>query len=144
MATESLQVLSLLEPKTVSLIVFTLFSSLRIVSYVPQIFKVARDGNGASAISYATWSLWTGANLATALYACVNLGDVFLATVSCLYAGCCIAVIALTMVKRRHMRLRRSEAGAPAGPSVKAEKDDACRAKCEQYRIRTKLERISC
>ena len=54
---------------------FTLFSSLRVVSYFPQIHRVALDGNGASAISYSTWSLWTCANVATALYAAINLRD---------------------------------------------------------------------
>jgi hypothetical protein len=78
------------------------FSGLRIVSYMPQIWRVARDRNGASAISsYVTWSLWTGANLTTALYAFVNLGDLYLALVSLVYAACCTAVIALTVLKRQ-------------------------------------------
>jgi energy-converting hydrogenase Eha subunit G len=79
---------------------FAGFSGLRIFSYLPQIHKVANDPNGASAISYATWSLWTGANLATALYAFANLGDLLLAGVSMVYAVCCATVIGLTMVKR--------------------------------------------
>jgi hypothetical protein len=61
------------ELSQLTLIAFTAFSSLRIVSYVPQIAKVAADNNGASAIAYSTWSLWTLANIATALYAAVNL-----------------------------------------------------------------------
>ena len=36
---------------------FAFFSSLRVVSYLPQIIKVASDTNGASAISYSTWAL---------------------------------------------------------------------------------------
>ena len=81
-------------------IVFVTFSSVRIFSYVPQIYRVARDPNGASAISYATWGLWTAANAATALYAVVNLQDRWLATVSVLYATCCLSVITLTWLKR--------------------------------------------
>jgi hypothetical protein len=90
------------ELSQLTLIAFTAFSSLRIVSYVPQIAKVAADNNGASAIAYSTWSLWTLANIATALYSAVNLQDVYLSVVSGVYAACCAIVIALTMIKRRH------------------------------------------
>jgi len=89
-----------------SFVLFTVFSSLRIVSYIPQIRRVALDDNGASAISYSTWMLWTSANLATALYASVNLGDTYLAAVSGIYAACCSVVIVLTMLKRRWLRMR--------------------------------------
>ena len=47
-----------------------------------------------------TWSLWTGANLATALYAFADLGDIYLAGVSMVYAVGCATVIVLTMAKR--------------------------------------------
>jgi hypothetical protein len=73
---------------------------LRVVSYLPQIMKVACDKNGASAISCATWSLWIGANLSTSFYAVTNLHDAYLSVVSTLYALCCIIVILLTMAKR--------------------------------------------
>jgi hypothetical protein len=82
-------------------LLFAAFSSIRIVSYVPQIRKVASDMHGATAISYSTWGLWTAANVATAAYALVNLGDTYLAAVSALYAGCCLTVIGLTASKRR-------------------------------------------
>jgi murein DD-endopeptidase MepM/ murein hydrolase activator NlpD len=89
---------------SITFLLFTLFSSLRVVSYVPQIHKVALDCNGASAISYSTWSLWTCANIATALYAAINLRDAYLSAVSGIYAVCCVVVIALTMLKRRRLR----------------------------------------
>jgi len=82
-------------------LLFAAFSSIRIFSYVPQIRKVAADMHGATAISYSTWTLWAAANVATAAYALVNLGDTYLASVSALYAGCCLTVIALTAAKRR-------------------------------------------
>lgn len=90
-----------METSSLTFLLFTMFSGLRIFSYVPQIRRVARDVNGASAISYSTWALWTGANIATALYALTNLGEIYLAFVSTVYAGCCITVIVLTMLKRR-------------------------------------------
>jgi hypothetical protein len=102
-----------MELSAFSFLLFTLFSGLRIVSYIPQIRKVATDTNGASAISYATWGLWTGANIATALYAAVNLGDGYLAAVSALYACCCITVIMLTAVKRRRLQTVRHSPSTP-------------------------------
>jgi hypothetical protein len=92
----------------VSFLLFAAFSSLRMVSYLPQIYSVATDKNGASAISYSTWVLWVAANSTTALYAFNNLNDRYLAFVSVVYAGCCVSVILLTAVKRRSHRLSTS------------------------------------
>src|SRR5262245_823020 len=90
-----------MELSDVALLLFVMFSSLRIISYLPQIYRVAADENGASAISYSTWTLWVGANVSTALYAGINLRDPYLAFVSIIYAICCVTVIILTAIKRR-------------------------------------------
>ena len=79
---------------------FAVFSGLRTISYVPQIVRIAKDRNGASAISYPTWLLWTGAHVSTAMYAATNLNDVWLALGSSIYGMCCIVVIVLTTFKR--------------------------------------------
>jgi hypothetical protein len=79
---------------------FAAFSGLRTIAYVPQIVRIAKDCNGASAISYPTWLLWTGAHASTGLYAGMNLNDVWLAAGSSIYALCCIVVVALTAIKR--------------------------------------------
>jgi hypothetical protein len=87
----------------ISLGAFSAFSGLRLVSYFPQIYRVAHDANGASAISYSTWLMWTGSHLSTGFYAAINLGDRLLAACSGLYALCCILVIVMTAIKRwRH------------------------------------------
>jgi hypothetical protein len=65
---------------------FAAFSGLRTACYVPQIVRIARDRNGASAISCPTWLLWTGAHASTGLYAAMNLNDVWLAVGSSIYA----------------------------------------------------------
>ena len=44
--------------------------------------------------------LWTCANASTAAYAAMNLGDLWLAAVSSVFALCCLVVIALTAIKR--------------------------------------------
>jgi hypothetical protein len=90
-------------------LLFTAFSGLRVFSYVPQIRKVARDTNGASAISYSTWLCGQGRFTAAALYATINLGDTYLACVSALYAGCCLIVIVVTKLKRRVMGALRAQ-----------------------------------
>src|SRR5262245_48744621 len=86
---------------------FTIFNGLRIVSYLPQIYRVAVDPYGASTIAYSTWFLWIAANAATALYAICNLLAPALATINLTNALCCVAVILLTAHKRRAFRLKQ-------------------------------------
>lgn len=93
--------------------VFAAFSVVRVVSYVPQIMRIAQDRNGASAISYATWSIWFGANVATALYGALSLHDLWLTCVSASYGLCCAIVIILTARKR--LSFRRKQRDAVAG-----------------------------
>ena len=112
----------------IALLLFTVFSSLRIISYGPQIRKVALDGNGATAISYSTWSLWTCANLATALYAAINLHDLYLSAVSIVYATCCIVVILLTMLKRRRLSIASAGADKVLASTVDPERNAAVEA----------------
>jgi hypothetical protein len=93
-----------------TLLAFTACSGLRLISYVPQILKVARDSSGASAIAYSTWVMWTGCHVSTGIYAGVNLGDRVLAITSALYAFCCVAIIVLTAVKRHRFGASRKRA----------------------------------
>jgi|EndMetStandDraft_5_1072996.scaffolds.fasta_scaffold63781_1 DMSO reductase anchor subunit len=91
-------------------VAFGLFNVLRLASYFPQIVAVARDQNGATAISFSCWSIWIGANTSTAFYAWVNLGDVTLATVSAFSAACCAAVLLLAAYRRTATRAHQSVA----------------------------------
>jgi hypothetical protein len=100
---------------SITLALFSVFNMLRVVSYLPQILKVARDVEGAKAISYVTWALWIAANASTALYAHVNLGDPTLCVINAANAACCGIVLALTVWKRRQF-LDQSAPNARARP----------------------------
>jgi hypothetical protein len=99
-----------LEEATLAL--FAACNGLRIVAYLPQIRKAATDENGASAISYTTWSVFLLANLSTVAYAIVNRSDWGLAACFAINAVCCLAIVAVAYCKRRD-HARRQRYGRP-------------------------------
>src|SRR5918992_4694133 len=100
---------------------FAACNSLRIFAYIRQICKAASDENGASAISYTTWSLFLLAHLSTVSYSIVNRADWWLAACFALNAACCLAIVAITYGKRRHY-LRQSQSMLPASKRSRAER----------------------
>jgi hypothetical protein len=84
-----------------ALLAYACCNALRVFSYIPQIVRIARDCEGAKAISLATWGLWVAANGSTVLYAWINLGDVPLALLNGFNTFACVIVMALTVWKRR-------------------------------------------
>ncbi len=85
---------------------FTVINSLRILAYIPQMLTAAKDANGASGVSYATWLLFLVSHLTTITYAVVYLGDPVMALIFAGNALACSAVIAITFVKRRRYAVR--------------------------------------
>lgn len=84
----------------------TVFNALRLVSHLPQIYRIARDTTGSGAISYSTWILWTAANSSTAIYSLTNPGHIMLAWTNGLNALCCAIAIILTVFKQRQSHVR--------------------------------------
>lgn len=89
---------------------FTVVNSLRILAYVPQMLSAAKCGNGASGISFTTWFMFLASHLTTVVYAIVCLGDLAMALVFFTNGLACLAILAITLIKRRrHARRRVSD-----------------------------------
>ncbi|MBL0354044.1 MAG: hypothetical protein IPP03_15820 [Dechloromonas sp.] len=85
---------------------FTFMNSIRIFAYLPQIIKVTKDENGASAISYSTWALFFLSHLATVAYAVFCVGDPVMALIFFGNASACFVLLLATFVKRRNHAIR--------------------------------------
>ena len=83
---------------------FTAINAVRVLAYVPQIVKAARDENGATGISYTTWGLFFLSHLTTIVYAVVCQGDAIMALIFLGNAVACLAIVAVTLIKRRNYR----------------------------------------
>jgi uncharacterized protein with PQ loop repeat len=98
----------------ITLALFAACNTIRVVAYVPQIFKAATDKNGASSISCTTWTLFLIANVSTVAYALVNRADWALAVCFSINAVCCVAILAVAYWKRRSHARRSHSTDRPA------------------------------
>ena len=87
---------------TLAFTLFTFMNSIRIFAYVPQLLKVTEDRNGASAISYSTWILFFLSHLTTVTFAIFYVGDLVMALIFSGNALACLAILLVTLVKRRN------------------------------------------
>jgi hypothetical protein len=88
----------------VTLLAFTTCNTVRVVAYLPQIWKVATDPHGARAISFVTWGLFLASNVATVAYAWVNRGDAIMAALFVANGAGCLTVLALAAWQRAPFR----------------------------------------
>jgi hypothetical protein len=88
----------------VTLAVFTLSNSVRVLAYVPQITKAATDQGGAKAISFGTWGLFLVSNISAVAYALVNKGDWTLAAMFLANAAGCATILSIAAWKRSRYR----------------------------------------
>src|SRR3954454_5315924 len=94
-----------------ALALFAVCNSLRVFAYVPQIVSIARDQNGASAVSCTTWCLFALSHVSTMGYAVLALNDWGMAEIFGANTACCIIILGLTGVRRaRYRRTKRSPA----------------------------------
>ncbi len=93
-------------PADITLAAFTLCNSLRVLAYLPQIARAARDPGGAQAISFATWGLFLLSNVSAVAYALVNKDDWTMAAVFLANGLGCTAILSIGAWKRAHYRRR--------------------------------------
>jgi uncharacterized protein with PQ loop repeat len=92
----------------VALVVFTACNTARVFAYLPQMVKISRDRQGASAISYTTWVLFSVSHLSTTAYAVLVLNDWRMAAVFAANTLCCIIIVALTVRRRAAFQMAQS------------------------------------
>jgi hypothetical protein len=97
----------------ITLTAFTLCNSLRIVAYVPQIAKAARDRSGAQAISFGTWGLFLVSHASATAYALVNTNDWTMASIFLGNAIGCGMILLITAWKRARHRQKLAIVPAP-------------------------------
>jgi hypothetical protein len=96
----------------ITLAAFTLCNSLRVVAYLPQITRAARDRGGAQSVSFATWSLFLFSNVSAVAYALVNKGDWTMASMFLANAVGCTAILLIGAWKRARHRCSDTQAKA--------------------------------
>jgi len=90
----------------ITLAVFTVCNTLRVLAYGPQIIKAATDRGGVEAISFTTWGLFLLSNVSAVAYALVNMGDWTMATMFLGNAIGCTIILAIGAWKRLQHRNR--------------------------------------
>ena len=81
--------------------VYVVTNSLRVLFYAPQIRAVLKAEDGAKALSIATWSFWTFANLTATLYGWFVLRD---GAFCAIFAGNLACTAAVTLIAARKRR----------------------------------------
>ena len=90
----------------ITLAVFTVCNSLRVLAYGPQIIKAATDRGGVEAVSFMTWGLFLLSNVSAVAYALVNMADWTMATMFLGNAVGCAIILAIGAWKRLQHRNR--------------------------------------
>jgi hypothetical protein len=93
----------------ITLALFTVCNSLRVLAYAPQIVKAAADRGGVEAISFMTWGLFLLSNVSGVSYALVNMADWTMATMFVGNAAGCTIILLIGAWKRLQHRNRFSD-----------------------------------
>lgn len=95
-----------MELETITLALFSACNAVRVVAYIPQIYKAATDADGARGVSQATWSMFLVAHLSTIAYALVNRADPGLALCFAGNAAGCTAILWIAFRRGRRAAAR--------------------------------------
>jgi hypothetical protein len=114
-------------PADITLAIFTICNSLRVLAYAPQIIKAAADRGGVEAISFMTWGLFLLSNVSAVAYALVNMSDWTMAAMFLGNAAGCSIILVIGAWKRLQHRNRfpngltdrvRDQAGKTLAPQT--------------------------
>ncbi|HWB45850.1 MAG TPA: PQ-loop domain-containing transporter [Hyphomicrobiaceae bacterium] len=94
------------------LLFFTVCNGLRLLAYVPQIVRAARDRTGVEALSFSTWALFLIANVSAVAYALVNKDDWAMAIVFLGNGLGCTTILLVGVWKRLEHRKKARGRGA--------------------------------
>jgi uncharacterized protein with PQ loop repeat len=114
-------------PADIALGVFTVCNTARVFAYLPQIVKIGRDTQGATAISYTTWALFGVSHLSTVTYAVLVVDDWRMAAVFAANTLCCLVILGLTAWKRAVFKAARKVIEAAVPSTEHADRADAPR-----------------
>lgn len=84
----------------IAVAVFAISNSIRVLAYIPQIVRGARDRDGAAAVSCLTWFLFAVSHFSTVAYAIIVIEDWRMAAIFCINMLACLIIIGLTIYKR--------------------------------------------
>jgi uncharacterized protein with PQ loop repeat len=98
----------------VTLVLFTAMNTVRVLAYVPQILRVARDGGCAEAISCTTWVMFALSHLSTVAYAILALDDLRMAAIFAANVLACLLILGITAYKRSCAHRPKGMQSAPA------------------------------
>lgn len=104
----------------ITIAAFAVSNAVRVLAYLPQIVRIARDRDNARAVSCATWGLFAISHLATVAYALTVAADLTMAAIFTLNMLACIAILGLTILKRCKTRekLRTPSSESPPVPTA--------------------------
>jgi hypothetical protein len=106
----------MIAPADLAFAAFTLCNSVRVLGYVPQILRIGQDTEGATAISYTTWSIFAASHFSTVVYAVMTVEDLRMAAIFAANTLCCIVILGLTAWKRAAHGVARPAGGRPVAP----------------------------
>ncbi len=96
---------------------YLLTNAARLFTYLPQVWAVWRNTDGAQAISLLTWGSWLISHLAAIAYGIVIVHDLFFVIISCVNFCGCSAVTGIAWARRRQWCAALSN-GATVGASA--------------------------